>query len=120
MAGDTNLDVWHVAHRLARAVADTSRRFPPHERFELTSQLRWAALSVPTNLAQGCGSFGAPDYLRHVRNAAGSLAEVDYLLFFARESGYLTDTEFNNLRALRREATLLVHRLARSLEAALH
>ena len=82
------LKVWQLAHRLNLDVSALSRSFPRHERFELTSQLRRAVRSVPSNLAEGHGQFGPRVFLRHVRIAQGSLAEVDYLLMNARDEGY--------------------------------
>ena len=116
MAGYETLKAWEATHVLARAVCDAARAFPRDERFELTSQLRRAALSAPTNLVEGRARYGSREYLRHVRIAAGSLAEVDYLLLFAQESGYLTAEEFEQLRGLRRRASTLVHRLAMALD----
>ena len=116
MAGYETLKAWEASHALALAVCDVTQSFPRHERFELSSQLRRAALSAPTNLAEGRARYGSREYLRHVRIAAGSLAEVDYLLFFAMESRYLTPEEHTRLRQMRRKASSLVHRLALSLD----
>ena len=83
------LDVWQRAHRLNLDIASLTRGFPRHERFELVSQLRRAARSVPSNLVEGHDQFGPRTFLRHVRIALGSLAEVDYLLLNARDEAYL-------------------------------
>ena len=116
MAGYETLKAWQASHALARAVCEAVRTFPSCERFELTSQLRRAAISAPANLAEGRARYGSKEYLRYVRIAAASLAEVDYLLLFAQESGYLTLEDFEQLRGLRRRATMLVHRLAGALD----
>lgn len=116
MAGYRSLKAWQVSHHLAMVVKKATRRFPKEEQFELGSQLRRAALSVPANLVEGRALFGPRQHLRHVRIAAASLAEVDYLLFVAREEGYLRDGDYRGLQELRAYATRLVHRLARSLE----
>jgi four helix bundle protein len=117
MASYTSLRAWQVAHQLAIEVARATSSFPQHERFELTSQLRRAALSIPTNLVEGRARFGPREYLRFVRIAAGSCAEVDYLLYFAREMTYLSPEQYAHLDQLRRSATRLIGRLARSLTA---
>lgn len=84
----------------------------------MTAQLRRAALSVPTNLAEGQGRFGTREALRYTRIAAGSLAEVDYLLFYARERGYLDPDEYAHLMQLRQHASRLIVRLIRALAIA--
>ncbi len=101
MAGYRDLKAWQVAHQLTVAVDEATRHFPKHERFELTSQLRRAALSAPTNLVEGRARFGSAEYLRFVRIAAASLAEVE---------------DYEKLEAMRRSASFLVHRLARALD----
>jgi four helix bundle protein len=88
------LKVWQLAHRLNLDVSALTRSFPRHERFELTSQLRRAVRSVPTNLVEGHGQYGPRNFLRHVRIAQGSLAEVDYLLMNARDEDYVSREEW--------------------------
>ena len=107
-----------VAHELAREVAQATRDFPYYERFELTSQLRRAVLSAPTNLVEGQARFGAKEALRFSRIAAASLAEVEYLLSRAFELGYLPDGEYQRLERLRTHASRVVYRLIRGLDAA--
>jgi four helix bundle protein len=92
-----DLKVWQAAHQLNLDISAVTRGFPRHERFELTSQLRRAVRSVPANLVEGHGLFGTRNFLRHVRIAQGSLAEVDYLLRNARDEGYLKHGEWEGL-----------------------
>ena len=91
------LRVWQLSHQLNLDVSAVSRAFPRHERFELTSQLRRAVRSVPANLVEGHGQYGPKVFLRHVRIAQGSLAEVDYLLMNARDEGYLKTETWEEL-----------------------
>jgi len=116
MACYRSLNAWQVAHRLVIEVARATRTFPPDERLELTSQLRRAALSVPCNLVEGRARFGPREYLRFVRFAIGSAAEVGYLLHFASERPYLNSHEYQRLDGLRREATIVLAGLARGLQ----
>jgi four helix bundle protein len=116
MGSYRSLKAWQVSHRLAQAVAHATDAFPKAERFELTSQLRRASLSAPTNLAEGYTRFGRRDFLWFVRIAGASLGEVDYLLQVSAERGYLGDAQYRWLERLRREASYLVHRLALSLD----
>jgi four helix bundle protein len=116
MASYRTLVAWQVAHELALEIARATRRFPKDERFELTSQIRRAALSAPTNLAEGRGTYGIRGFLRFVRIAASSLAEVDYLLLYAHDMGYLPIPEYARLSQLRGRAAFLVWRLAKGLQ----
>ena len=117
MSSYHTLRAWQIAHRLALAVGRAVRSFPAYERFELSSQLRRASLSVPCNLVEGRARFGKREYLHFVRIAASSLAEVDYLLFYALEAEYVSSTDYRRLDDLRRHAAVLIGRLARSLQA---
>ena len=67
-----------------------TKSFPPDERYGLTSQLRRAVLSVPTNIAEGSKRHTNPEYARFLNIAEGSLAETEYLLMVSRDLGYLT------------------------------
>ncbi|MFQ5702714.1 MAG: four helix bundle protein [Gemmatimonadales bacterium] len=113
-----DLRAWQVAHELAMAVSCSVEDFPPHERFELGSQLRRASLSVPTNLAEGQSLYGPKQALRYARIAAGSLGEVDYLLLVAKEKRYLDSTVYDRLLAKRKHASRLIAKLIRSLRTA--
>lgn len=85
----TDLKVWKRSHALVLEVYRLTARFPDHERFGLTSQLRRAAASVPTNIAEGSKRQHAQDYARFLNIAEGSLAETEYLFLLSRDLGYL-------------------------------
>ena len=91
------LKVWTKAHPFVLDIYAVTKSFPADERFGLTSQLRRSAVSIPTNLAEGCGrsSTGALDAF--VQVASGSACEADYQLLLARDLGYLTDDAFVRL-----------------------
>lgn len=78
------LEVWRVAHDNALAVYRAALKFPADERYGLTSQLKRAATSVPTNIAEGCGRTGMKEILRFIRIAQGSNAEAAYLVHLSR------------------------------------
>jgi four helix bundle protein len=80
---------WQVAHELALELLRVTDRWPREERFGVTIQLRRAALSVPTNIAEGAAKRGAREFRRFLDIALGSLAEVSYLLRFSRDYGLL-------------------------------
>jgi four helix bundle protein len=103
------LDVWRDAMSLVEAVYRHSEKFPDSERFGLTSQIRRAAVSVPSNIAEGAARKSTPEYLRFLSMARGSLSEIDTQLQIAARLGYgptdpssagLVDRTFARLNAL--------------------
>jgi four helix bundle protein len=110
-----SLYVWRLAHQLAIDVDIACEALPFNERFELSSQLRRAARSVPANLVEGNGAGGPRIYSRHVQVALGSVCELDYHLLFARDRGYLAAELCEALRDRAWAVRGLLLRLARSL-----
>jgi len=86
----TDLKVWQRGHALVLELYRQTAHFPDQERFGLTSQLRRAAASVPTNIAEGSKRQHPQDYARFLNIAEGSLAETEYLLLLSRDLGYLS------------------------------
>ncbi|MGH8245802.1 MAG: four helix bundle protein, partial [Gammaproteobacteria bacterium] len=68
-----SLDVWQVSHELALRIYRISAEFPSHERFGLTSQLRRAAIAIPTDIAEGNARGGSREYIHFCHIARGSL-----------------------------------------------
>ena len=85
----TKLLVWQRSHKLVLAIYNASVGFPKFELFGLTSQLRRAAASVPTNIAEGSKRQSGTDFSRFLNMAEGSLAETEYLLMLSRDLGYI-------------------------------
>ncbi|MFA5105014.1 MAG: four helix bundle protein [Candidatus Margulisiibacteriota bacterium] len=93
MANYRNLTIWKKADELALLVYRLTKEFPKHELFGITSQLRRAALSAPTNIVEGYNRKSKNELRRFLDFALGSLAEVEYLVGFAVKFGYLPETE---------------------------
>jgi len=85
----TDLKVWQRSDKLALEVYRFTANFPSAERFGLISQLRRAAASIPTNIAEGSKRESNQDYARFLNIAEGSLAETEYLLMLSRDLGFL-------------------------------
>ncbi len=115
-----DLVVWERSHRLTLVLYRATDRFPKTEMFGLTSQIRRAAASVPTNLAEGCGRWGDGDMGRFVQIAMGSASEVDYLILLARDLEYLPANQYEAVSAeldeIRRMLTALYKRIRRVAE----
>ena len=81
--------VWQRSHKLVLELYRATQTFPAAERFGLTSQLRRAALSVPTNIAEGARRANPREYANFLNMAQGSLSETEYLLLVSRDLGYI-------------------------------
>jgi len=100
-----SLIVWQKSITLVKLIYRLTASFPAEERFGLTSQMRRAAVSVPSNIAEGQARRTTGDYVRFVSNAEGSLAELDTQLIIAIDLEYLDKsaaTECFELMAERR------------------
>ena len=84
------LVVWQRAHELVLSVYTATSAFPDDERFGLTSQARRAAVSIPANIAEGCGRDTQNELRRFLYVAVGSARELDYHLLLAHDLNYLS------------------------------
>ena len=92
------LDVWKEAMTLVEEIYVQSRRFPADERFGLTSQLRRAAVSVPSNIGEGARRKRHKVHLNHLDIALGSQGEVEVQLEIAFRLGYCTPEEYERVQ----------------------
>ncbi|MFB6264373.1 MAG: four helix bundle protein [Bradymonadaceae bacterium] len=92
------LEVWELGMKLVRQVYRLTSEFPEDERFGLVSQLRRAAVSIPSNVAEGSARRTSGDYLRFLYDARGSVVEVDTQLELAHQLGYLDGLELESTR----------------------
>ena len=111
-----DLDAWNAAHELVLAVYRLTRKFPKDELFGVTSQVRRSTVSIPANIAEGFGRQGPKEFLRYVRIANGSPQETKYLLFLAKDLGYLTREDYASSTELSERAGALLGGLQRSLK----
>ena len=111
-----DLKVWQKADELALVIYRVTRYFPKDELYALTSQLRRAALSVPTNIVEGYARKGDKELSRFITIAIGSLAEVEYLLSFSRRLEYLTEEAYQEVETLRNEVGRLLWSFYRKLD----
>ena len=91
MAKYRDLIVFQKADELALKIYKLTANFPKSETFGLTSQLRRAALSIPTNIVEGYGRKSKKELSQFINISLGSLAETEYLLGFAKRLGYCKD-----------------------------
>lgn len=112
--GYKKLIVWQKADELAYQVYLETKKFPNEETYGMISQLRRAALSVPTNLVEGTGRQGKNEMKQFSNIALGSLAETEYLLEFCSRLRYLDKANYDRLEDLRRETGALLWKFYKS------
>ena len=113
----TKLHVWQRSHQLALNIYDQTRAFPPGERFGITSQMRRAAVSVASNIAEGAKRRSNTDYARLLNIAEGSLAETESLLRLAKDLEFGRRETLQALIAEADEISRMVYALRASVEA---
>jgi four helix bundle protein len=89
------LEVWHKAIEMSDRVYEITRKFPDNERFGLTSQMRRAAVSVASNVAEGSSRMSTMDFLRFIEIAYGSLMELITQALIAKRQGFLPEESYN-------------------------
>ncbi len=85
------LKVWEKAHGFVLLLYKETQAMPSAEQYGLTSQLRRAGVSIPSNIAEGCGRNTDPELRRFCEIAMGSASEVEYQLLLSHELGFLSD-----------------------------
>jgi len=111
-----DLKVWGKAHQLVLAIYKISAGFPQKEIYTLTSQIRRAAISIASNIAEGCGRSTETEFARFLQIAMGSASEVEYQVLLARDLGFLNSLEFekldSNVSEVKRMLTGLIRKLS--------
>ena len=108
-----DLDVYKLSLNLVEEIYTLTKSFPASENFGLTSQLRRAAVSLPSNIAEGASRASTKDFIRFLNISSGSLAEIETQLVIAERIGYITFKEDlkNNITIIRK----MIYRLKQSL-----
>ena len=92
-----DLDVWKQTKDLVTEIYRITKAFPKDEQFGLTNQLRRAAVSIPSNIAEGCGRNHFKDSIQFFFVSRGSLYEIETQIIIAFDLGYLTESEQTNI-----------------------
>jgi four helix bundle protein len=112
-----NLLAWQKAMDLAIEIYEATKKFPSEEIYGLTGQLRRAAVSVPSNIAEGAADRTTQQFSNFLSNSIGSLNEIDTQLILSLRLGYLTEKEHNRLHKLLDECIALTYGLRKSVRA---
>jgi four helix bundle protein len=111
-----DLLVWQKGIALVKQVYQLTRSFPDEERFGLISQMRRAAVSVPSNIAEGQARHTTGEFFQFISHAEGSLAELETQLVIAAELNYCTAVEARNSSELISELRRMLNSLRRKLQ----
>ena len=112
-----DLIAWQKGILLVKHVYKLTSVFPSEEKFELISQLRRAAVSVPSNIAEGQAGRSTGDFIHFISNAEGSVAEVETRLIIAVELSYCSKAQSETCFSINDEVRRMLNDLRRSLEA---
>ncbi|MFC1840960.1 four helix bundle protein, partial [Thermodesulfobacteriota bacterium] len=91
------LKIWQKAYKLCLKIYGTTRKFPNGEKFGLISQIRRAALSVVSNIAEGYGRKTTTEYIRYLYIAYGSNCELETQILLSGDLGYIENVEFKEI-----------------------
>ena len=108
------IKAWQHADDLALSTYSKTKSFPREELYGITSQLRKAVASVPTNIAEGASREHKKEYLNFLYIARGSLSETEYLLHLSNRLKYLHDSDYQKLESIRKETAKTLHGLINS------
>ncbi len=112
-----DLMVWQKGVLLVKLVYELTRAFPPDEKFGLVAQMRRAAVSVPSNLAEGHARNTTGEFIQFISHAEGSLAELETQVILAVELGFCPAGDTRPLHGLIQEVQKMTNALRRSLAA---
>jgi len=119
MRNHHKLRAFELADELAVTTYRLTKDFPREEQFGLTSQMRRAAVSVPSNIVEGCAKPSQADYVRFLDIAYGSACELQYQISLAHRLGFLAKPEFDTLDGIAVETSKVLAGLIRSLRSKL-
>ncbi len=111
------LKVWEKSHRLALAIYKATKAFPKEELYGLTSQIRRASMSIPTNIAEGCGRNTDAEFARFLQISMGSASETEYQLILAHDLEFLSQDDHEKLHNDVEEVKRMLASLLKTLRA---
>lgn len=90
-------DIWQLSHSLTLVIYKITCNYPKEELYGLTSQIRRASSSIPTNISEGCGRTSDKEFNYYLNIALGSACETEYLLILSKDLQYIDDEIFIHL-----------------------
>lgn len=117
MRDHRKLRAFELADEVALMVYRITKQFPKDEIYGLTSQMRRAAVSVPSNIVEGCARESQTEYRRFMEIAFGSLRELHYQFDLSKRLGYINQAESENCERILIEAEKVLNALVRSVRS---
>lgn len=117
MGTHKNLDVWCISIDLVDVIYDLTEAFPETEQYGLSSQMRRCAVSIPSNIAEGCGRNNKGELVHFLGIAKGSLAELETQTIIAHRRNYISAEQYYKMDALLTSISKMLFRLTESLKA---
>ncbi len=93
----TSLEVWIESRKLTNLVYEKTKKFPKEELFGLTNQIRRCSVSIPSNIAEGCGRRTSNDTIQFLHIAKGSLFELETQIYLSLDQNYISEFQFNEV-----------------------
>ena len=93
----TELDVWIESRKLVKIIYEACSLFPAEEKFGISSQIKRSAISIPSNIAEGCGRQTIKDTVHFLHIAKGSLFELETQVYLANDLGFVQNKEKEDL-----------------------
>jgi len=91
-----DLDVWKDSRKLVSVIYELTSKFPKEEVYSLTAQIKRAAITIPSNVAEGAARDSNKEYIHFLFIALGSVAELDTQLIIAKDLNFISDKDFNS------------------------
>ena len=110
------LMVWKAGIELTKVIFQVTRSFPAEERYGLTSQIIRSAISIPSNIAEGCGRISNKDFKHFLTIALGSSFELETQIIIAKEFNYVSEDELNGISSQIIEIQKMIYGLQKSLD----
>ncbi len=111
-----DLLVWQKGIEFVNEIYFLTKKFPKEEIFGLTSQMRRAAVAIPSNIAEGWGRSTTKNYIQFIRISRGSLFEIETMIQIAKDQQYLSDEQKTSALLKTEELGKMINKLLHSLE----
>lgn len=111
------IKAWHKGHELTLYIYEITKSFPREELFGITSQMRRAAYSIPSNIAEGCGRDSEAELARFMIISMGSASEIEYFALLAKDLTYISPAQFQDLDARIKEVKRMLAPFIKRLKA---
>ena len=115
MTSHKDLKVWVKGIELVKSIYEITKLFPTNEQFGLTSQMRRAAVSIPSNIAEGCGRNSDKELIHFLYIALGSASELETQLIISQELHFLENEKSEQIQSLIFEIIKMISSLIKSI-----